>query len=103
MAALDLFLEINEEEFAKFLATFATDVWGLAVKTGLRPGQDRLAMAALHFLTTVTRSVHANLLAAPDTLRQLAEAVLLPALRLRCGRPAPLCALLRPCCRHARR
>lgn len=33
------FMEMNEEEFAKFLQTFVTDVWGLLLKVTLASGQ----------------------------------------------------------------
>lgn len=36
---INLFMEMNEEEFAKFLQTFVTDVWGLLMKVSLKPGQ----------------------------------------------------------------
>lgn len=38
---VDMFLEINEDEFAKFLQAFATDAWSLLVKVSLKPGQVR--------------------------------------------------------------
>ena len=38
---INLFMEMNEEEFAKFLQTFVTDVWGLLLKVSLKPGQVR--------------------------------------------------------------
>lgn len=36
---INLFMEMNEEEFAKFLQTFVTDVWGLLMKVSMNPGQ----------------------------------------------------------------
>jgi hypothetical protein len=32
-------MEMNEEEFAKYLQTFVTDVWSLLMKVSLKPGQ----------------------------------------------------------------
>lgn len=34
-------MEMNEEEFAKYLQTFVTDVWGLLMKVSLAQGQVR--------------------------------------------------------------
>ena len=58
---LSLFMERNEEEFAGFLETFVESVWKQLVGVGQGVGQDRLAMAAIAFLTTVAKSVHYTL------------------------------------------
>jgi hypothetical protein len=34
-------MERNEEEFAKYLQTFTTDVWGQLMKVSQNPGQVR--------------------------------------------------------------
>jgi len=36
---INLFMEMNEEEFAKYLATFAQDVWTQLTRMTLNPGQ----------------------------------------------------------------
>jgi exportin-2 (importin alpha re-exporter) len=36
---VNLFIEINEEEFAKYLNTFAQDVWTQLTRVSLNPGQ----------------------------------------------------------------
>ncbi len=36
---INLFIEINEEEFAKYLQTFAQDVWTQLTHVSLNPGQ----------------------------------------------------------------
>jgi hypothetical protein len=38
-ANINLFMEMNEEEFAKYLQTFVTDVWHLLVQVGWGGGQ----------------------------------------------------------------
>jgi hypothetical protein len=80
---INLFMEMNEEEFAKFLQTFVTDVWHLLTSVSGRAGQDGLAMAATRFLTTVARSVHHGLFAAEGVLKQICESIVLPNLRVR--------------------
>ncbi|KAG1661631.1 hypothetical protein FOA52_002861 [Chlamydomonas sp. UWO 241] len=75
---INLFMEANEEEFAKFLQTFVTDVWGLLMKVSLKPGQDNLVMAAIRFLTTVCRSVHYGLFSNAGALQQICEKVIVP-------------------------
>jgi hypothetical protein len=40
-ANINLFMELNEEEFAKYLGTFAQDVWTQLTRVTLRPGQAR--------------------------------------------------------------
>jgi exportin-2 (importin alpha re-exporter) len=82
-ANVNLFMETSEEEFAKFLQTFVTDVWHLLTSVSARQGQDALAMAATRFLTTVARSVHSGLFAEEGVLRQVCEAIVLPSLRAR--------------------
>ncbi|KAF8072350.1 hypothetical protein HT031_000009 [Scenedesmus sp. PABB004] len=80
---VDLFMALNEEECAKYLQTFVTDVWHLLVAVSPRAGDDRLAMSAISFLTTVARSVHAKLFADPGVLKQICESIVLPNLRVR--------------------
>lgn len=80
---LSLFMERNEEEFAKFLQTFVRDVWTELQAVGQAVGQDSLAMAAISFLTTVARSVHYELFADAGTLRQVCQGIVVPNLRLR--------------------
>jgi hypothetical protein len=84
-ANINLFMEMNEEEFSKFLQTFVTDVWHLLTSVSGRSGQDGLAMAATRFLTTVARSVHHGLFAAEGVLKQICESIVLPNLRVRRG------------------
>ena len=38
-ANINLFMELNEEEFAKYLGTFAQDVWTQLTRVTLNPGQ----------------------------------------------------------------
>ena len=40
-ANINLFMELNEEEFAKYLGTFAQDVWTQLTRVTLAPGQAR--------------------------------------------------------------
>ena len=46
-ANINLFMELNEEEFAKYLATFAQDVWTQLTRVTLNPGQVRLMLLPL--------------------------------------------------------
>lgn len=80
---INLLFYRDEEDFAKFLQTFITDVWGLLVKVSPRPGQDNLAMHAIRFLTTVSSSVHHTLFADPNVLKQICESIVIPNLRAR--------------------
>lgn len=45
--------------------------------------QDNLVMAAIRFLTTVSRSVHYTLFSAPGVLQQICEKVIVPNVRTR--------------------
>lgn len=64
---INLFMEMNEEEFAKFLQTFVTDVWGLLMKVSMNPGQvcwavgDRRLFVGRQLLV-ITRLQHCHLL-----------------------------------------
>ena len=46
-ANINLFMELNEEEFAKYLGTFAQDVWTQLTRVTLAPGQVRARSAPL--------------------------------------------------------
>lgn len=82
-ANINLFMEVNEEEFEKYLQTFVTDVWHLLMQVTQRPGQDNLTMNAIRFLTTVAKSVHSKLFADANVLKQICESIILPNLRVR--------------------
>lgn len=45
-ANINLFLEINDEEFGAFVETFVRDVWTQLVTVTLKPGQARLPAGA---------------------------------------------------------
>ncbi|KAL6747498.1 Cse1-domain-containing protein [Haematococcus lacustris] len=79
---INLFMEM-EEDFAKYLATFVEDVWALLMKLTLRPGQDNLAMSAIHFLTSVAKGVQHTLFSTPGALQQICESIVVPNLRVR--------------------
>ena len=80
---VNLYVEKNEEEFKPFLPAFATDVWNLLLKVGSEQSKDRLVTAALRFLTTVAKSVHADLFSDPDILKRICENVVIPNLYVR--------------------
>eukprot|EP00899_Mesostigma_viride_P021200 jgi/Mesvir1/29081/Mv18387-RA.1 len=80
---INLYLEKNEEEFQSFLPTFVTDVWNLLMKVTAKPGQDQLAITAMRFLTTVSRSVHHGLFKDPETIKRICESIVIPNLRMR--------------------
>ena len=79
--AINLFVEVNEEEFAPYLPRFAAAVWALLVKvSSSSPApspasssyasdskSDAVAIAAMRFLTTVARGVHAGLFVADSS------------------------------------
>ena len=98
---INLFMEMNEEEFAKYLGTFAQDVWTQLTRMTLNPGQvracsysairryclttipiyvvietklpvqDNLAMSAIRFLTTLVKGVHHGLFQDDKVLQQV--------------------------------
>ena len=80
---VNLYIEKNEEEFQRFLQTFVQDVWTLLTKTGLEPNKDHLVTSGVRFLTTVANSVHHQLFAGGDTLRQVCESIVIPNLQFR--------------------
>lgn len=46
---INLFMEMNEEEFSKFLGTFVDDVWGQLTRVSLNPGQVRTCSVVYGF------------------------------------------------------
>lgn len=81
--ALGLFMEKNEEEFAKYLQTFVEAVWKQVVGAQSNVGYDRFVMAAIGFLTSVARSVHFGLFGDTAALRQICEGIIIPNIRMR--------------------
>jgi len=81
--ALGLFMEKNEEEFAKYLQTFVEAVWKQVVGAQSNVGYDRFVMAAIGFLTAVARSVHFALFGDAAALRQICEGIIIPNIRMR--------------------
>jgi exportin-2 (importin alpha re-exporter) len=84
-ANVDLFTEVNDEEVAKYLPTFVTDVWTLLTSGAVSalPRKDNLAMAGIRLLTTVARSAHVALFGEPGVLQRVCEAVVIPNLKVR--------------------
>mmetsp|Transcript_40918 Transcript_40918/g.105829 ORF Transcript_40918/g.105829 Transcript_40918/m.105829 type:complete len:971 (-) Transcript_40918:235-3147(-) len=80
---INLYMEKCEEEFQSYLGTFVHVVWELLLKVSPRPGQDNLAMSAIRFLTTVSRSVHHHLFKDAGALQKICENIVIPNLRLR--------------------
>ncbi|KAA6426654.1 MAG: cellular apoptosis susceptibility chromosome segregation 1 [Trebouxia sp. A1-2] len=80
---INLFMEMNEEEFKDYLQTFVQDVWTLLVAVKQGSGQDNLAMNAIHFLTTVASGVHHALFKDANTLKQVCEKIVIPNLMMR--------------------
>ncbi|KAK9829548.1 hypothetical protein WJX72_006417 [[Myrmecia] bisecta] len=80
---INLFMEMNEEEFAKFLGTFVQAVWMQLINVTLQPSQDNLAMNAIRFLNTVAKSVHHALFKNEDALKQVCEKIVIPNLKIR--------------------
>lgn len=68
---INLFMQHNEEEVAPYLETYVRDVWQLLMSCSLTAGQDRVAITAIAFLTSIARTVHYKLFAAQDILTQV--------------------------------
>lgn len=80
---INLFMEMNEEEFKDYLQTFVQDVWTLLIAVKQGSGQDNLAMNAIRFLTTVANGVHYTLFKNEDVLKQVCEKIVIPNLMMR--------------------
>ncbi|MCO5572303.1 hypothetical protein L7F22_026056 [Adiantum nelumboides] len=80
---INLYMEKNEEEFKDYLSGFAADIWGLLMKVSLSSSHDRLAITAIKFLTTVSKSVHHSLFNQPEALKQICESIVIPNVELR--------------------
>eukprot|EP00958_Prasinococcus_capsulatus_P029052 scaffold7246_cov410-Prasinococcus_capsulatus_cf.AAC.13 len=80
---VSLYMSKNEEEFTPYLQGFVGDIWGLLLKVTLQANQDQLAMSAIRFLTTVSKSVSHALFAQDDALTSICEKVIVPNLRIR--------------------
>ncbi|XP_078428749.1 cellular apoptosis susceptibility protein, putative / importin-alpha re-exporter [Wolffia australiana] len=73
---LQLYMRINEEEFQSYLPDFVSVVYNLL--TTPSPGRERLVVAAIRFLTTVSTSVHHGLFGSPDVLPRVCRSVVFP-------------------------
>ncbi|GLJ21568.1 hypothetical protein SUGI_0400040 [Cryptomeria japonica] len=80
---INLYMEKNEEEFQDYLKDFASAVWGLLMNISTTPSHDRLAVTAIKFLTTVSKSVHHVLFSGIDVLQQICESIVVPNVMIR--------------------
>eukprot|EP00252_Welwitschia_mirabilis_P008441 TRINITY_DN2027_c0_g1_i1.p1 TRINITY_DN2027_c0_g1~~TRINITY_DN2027_c0_g1_i1.p1 ORF type:complete len:966 (-),score=126.84 TRINITY_DN2027_c0_g1_i1:393-3290(-) len=80
---INLYIEKNEEEFQDYLQDFASAVWSLLMNISTDMSRDKLAVTAIKFLTTVSKSVHHTLFSSPDILRQICESIVLPNVMMR--------------------
>ena len=61
---LYLFIQINEDEFEKYLKTFAQDVWTELTKVSLNPGQ--VPCFPFHYVAASNTSSSASCITIPD-------------------------------------
>eukprot|EP01018_Ginkgo_biloba_P023988 Gb_25747 [translate_table: standard] len=80
---INLYMEKNEEEFQEYLKDFASAVWSLLMNVSTAPSRDKLAVTAIKFLTTVSKSVHHTLFSGVNVLQQICESVVMPNVRIR--------------------
>ncbi|ERN11678.1 exportin-2 [Amborella trichopoda] len=80
---ISLYMEKNEEEFQGYLKDFASAVWSLLMTVSPSSSRDRLAVTAIKFLTTVTKSVHHVLFSSTETLQQICQSIVIPNVRIR--------------------
>jgi exportin-2 (importin alpha re-exporter) len=81
---VNLYASKYDEEFASQLPAFTGAVWALLVKVGTEQKHDILATTCIRFLTSIVgKQMHTELFAAPGTLRQIVENIVVPNLRLR--------------------
>lgn len=80
---INLYMEKNEEEFQEYLKDFASAVWSLLMNVSTASSRDRLAVTAIKFLTTVSKSVHHTLFSSVDILRQICESIVVPNVMIR--------------------
>ncbi|XP_031505824.1 exportin-2-like [Nymphaea colorata] len=80
---INLYMNNNEEKFRPFLSGFASAVGSLLVSVSAMPNRDRLTVAAIKFLTTISTSVDHSLFASPDTLRLICQSIVIPNVRVR--------------------
>lgn len=80
---LTLFETKYDEDFTQRCEGFITSVWNLLSTVGARSKYDLLVSKALHFLTAVAGSSHAEAFNNEGTLGQIVEKVILPNVTLR--------------------
>ncbi|KAK1583226.1 hypothetical protein Q3G72_022000 [Acer saccharum] len=78
-----LYMEVNEEEFQGNLNDFALAVWTLLGNVSQSSARDRLAVTAIKFLTTVSRSVHCTSFSGEGVIPQIFQSIVIPNVRLR--------------------
>ncbi|KAJ4456782.1 putative Importin alpha re-exporter [Paratrimastix pyriformis] len=77
-----LYTQRYEEEMAPFLGTFVTAIWNLLMRSGSHQRLDKLVTNAIRFLVAIAEGVHHQLFNNEAGMRDLAERVILPNLRL---------------------
>uniref|UniRef100_A0A0C9S7F6 TSA: Wollemia nobilis Ref_Wollemi_Transcript_13726_3457 transcribed RNA sequence n=1 Tax=Wollemia nobilis TaxID=56998 RepID=A0A0C9S7F6_9CONI len=80
---INLYMEKNEEEFRDYLKDFASAIWSLLMTISSAPSRDRLAVTAIKFLTTVSKSVHHALFSSVEILQQICQSIVVPNVMIR--------------------
>lgn len=80
---INLYMEKKEEEFQEYLKDFASAVWSLLMNVSTASSRDRLAVTAIKFLTTVSKSVHHTLFSSVENLPQIWERIVVPNVMIR--------------------
>eukprot|EP00210_Caulerpa_lentillifera_P007259 g6945.t1 len=80
---LNVFIQVNEEDFEEYLEQFVSCVWNVLSKVTIHPCQDKLVISALSFLTAVAKGTHVQIFERENVLQQIFTAVIVPSLKLR--------------------
>lgn len=80
---LNVFIQVNEEDFEEYLEQFVSCVWTVLSKVTIHPSQDKLVISALSFLTAVAKGTHVQIFERENVLQQIFTAIIVPSLKLR--------------------
>eukprot|EP01012_Entosiphon_sulcatum_P005405 TRINITY_DN1239_c0_g1_i1.p1 TRINITY_DN1239_c0_g1~~TRINITY_DN1239_c0_g1_i1.p1 ORF type:complete len:965 (-),score=254.06 TRINITY_DN1239_c0_g1_i1:306-3176(-) len=83
LQCITLYLEKFDEDFQPYVQGFVTAVWELLQTLTKKPKHDQLNIAAMEFMTAITKTIHHAILADPEKQRVICEKIIIPSIELR--------------------
>jgi len=83
LQCITLCLEKFDEDFKPYVEKFTAAVWELLLQLSPKPKHDALCIAAMAFLTGVSRTIYHAMLSDPERQKMICEKIIIPNVELR--------------------